>query len=313
MIELLRRRRPIWCRALILAALLGLAAGAAAAAADPFYQRLFQDGSLALSRGDHAGAARQLRLACFGMLDTPEPLAVCLARLAAAQSHLEEPDALLDTLGRILELERRFQVYAAVELSPEVRRALETTVQTWAPPEALAELPAFRHIAVLQRRDAEAATADGDEPLSAEDSDEPEPSLVTRDDPDEPGPGEPTEVEEGVLAQNRQILVAGARDRFGDAFDSVRVLAERHGGWMDAQLVAAELAYRLSRWDDAVFYFQRADDRLDERPELQFYLAVALYKSGDLDAARAMLDRCLPRIAVSEYVDYWVERIRGSG
>ena len=48
------------------------------AAVDPFYQSLLRDGQLAFDRKDYPTAARTLRLACFGMLDEPRPLADCL-------------------------------------------------------------------------------------------------------------------------------------------------------------------------------------------------------------------------------------------
>ncbi len=121
------------------------------------------------------------------------------------------------------------------------------------------------------------------------------------------GPG-PEEQE--VLDSGWNILRSDARDRFEDTYDSVRSLANRHPAWAEAQHLAAELAYRLSLWDDAVSYFQRAEKIVSTKPDLQFYLAVALYKSGDQQGAAAMLDQCEPHIQSSDFVQFWVARIR---
>ena len=69
---------------LLLAALLSAGAAAADAAVDPFYQTLLRDGQQAYERKDYAAAARELRLACFGMLEEPATLADCLTRKVAA-------------------------------------------------------------------------------------------------------------------------------------------------------------------------------------------------------------------------------------
>ena len=132
----------------------------------------------------------------------------------------------------------------------------------------------------------------------------PEPTVSTGS---STGPGP---VEQDVLESGWDILRSDARDRFEDTYDSVRSLANRHPAWAEAQHLAAELAYRLSLWDDAVSYFQRAEKIVSQKPDLQFYLAVALYKSGDQQAAAAMLDRCEPHIQNSDFVQFWVERIR---
>ncbi|MEM6792473.1 MAG: hypothetical protein AAF725_00700, partial [Acidobacteriota bacterium] len=79
------------------------------------------------------------------------------------------------------------------------------------------------------------------------------------------------------------------------------------------QLLAAELAYRLSLWQQSVTYFERAEAAEPLAPDQEFYLAVALYKSGEQSAAEQRLERCLPRIRPSNFVQFWSARIRGDG
>src|ERR1700688_4941395 len=84
----------------------GLAAAPEArAATDPFYLDLLRDGSQAYDRGDYTAAAKQLRLACFGVLDEPERLAGCLTRLALAHGAAGDNRGFRKTLRTIAEVE----------------------------------------------------------------------------------------------------------------------------------------------------------------------------------------------------------------
>src|SRR4051812_25152782 len=78
-------------------------------AVDPTYLDLLRDGTLEYDRGNFPAAAKSLRLACFGMLDEPKPLAECLARFALAQDKASDPDGFRETFRRLVELEERFQ------------------------------------------------------------------------------------------------------------------------------------------------------------------------------------------------------------
>ncbi len=116
----------------------------AQAAVDPFYQGLLRDGQLAFDRKEYATAARALRLACFGMLDEPRPLADCLSRLALAQDGTGDAAGFRETFQRLLEVEDRFKGYSQGELPPELRAALEARLATRLPAATLAGAPAFR-------------------------------------------------------------------------------------------------------------------------------------------------------------------------
>ncbi|MCL4838034.1 MAG: hypothetical protein KJ058_08725, partial [Thermoanaerobaculia bacterium] len=92
--------------------LLALALVAAAAApvlaarpVDPFYLDLLREGERALARGDARAAARDLRLACFGLLDEPPALAGCLGRLLLAQQAAGSGEDAAATAARLVEVE----------------------------------------------------------------------------------------------------------------------------------------------------------------------------------------------------------------
>jgi len=116
---------------------------AAAQAIDPFYADLLRGGTLALERGEHARAAEELRLACFGMLEQPNDLALCLVRLALAQARLGAKEDFLATFRRIEEVETRFGAYAAAPLDPAERSEFEAQAGAWVAPEVLKALPGF--------------------------------------------------------------------------------------------------------------------------------------------------------------------------
>jgi predicted Zn-dependent protease len=133
------------------AGVLGLAgAPAARAATDPFYLDLMRDGMQAYDRGDYATAAKQLRLACFGVLDDPQPLAGCLTRLGLAQAAAGNVDAFRETFRRIVEIENRFGAYTKTDLPPAVRAAFEQRALAAVPASTLDAIPVWK--ALLSRK-----------------------------------------------------------------------------------------------------------------------------------------------------------------
>jgi len=134
--------------ALLLTCLASLPSLAPAAhAADAFYNGLLRRGSLAYDSGDLVGAAKHLRLACFGLLDEPTALADCLVRLAATQGQLDRREAFNSTFSRLLEVEERFGGYSAAQPPAAFHQAFTEVVIRWVPRDTLQGLAAFAPIA----------------------------------------------------------------------------------------------------------------------------------------------------------------------
>ncbi len=136
-----------------LAALLLLAGAVALAApppahavADAFYLDLLRDGAQSYARGDYAAAAKQLRVACFGMLDEPDQLAACLTRLAVAQGAAANPDGFRETFHRLVEVEDRFGAYARADLPADIRAAFEERALAVVPAATLVAIPQFKDL-----------------------------------------------------------------------------------------------------------------------------------------------------------------------
>jgi len=310
------------------------------AAIDPFYLGLLRDGQAAFDRKDYVKAERDLRLACFGMLDEPRTLADCLVRLALAQDRANDVDGFRETFQRLAEVEDRFKAYSQGDLPAELRTGLEQRLAARLPPATLQSAPAFRPAtpaAAVPQKPAEKRTekpAGNPEPprpspatsgssapppaSSAPSAPVPAPAAS----PPTTSPAAPvkdntaakpfTEAERKKLGQARQIL-AGQRtaQELKEAFNLAREVADAHPELKEAQHLAAEGAYRISRWSDALAYFRRGGDPGENEPERLFYLAVSLYESGDAAGAAAALKRALPNLKRTAYVDSYVGKIQG--
>jgi tetratricopeptide (TPR) repeat protein len=110
---------------------------------------------------------------------------------------------------------------------------------------------------------------------------------------------------------DRAGILAGAGDLDG-ALALARTVADAHPDVAEPQFVTAELAYRTSRWKEAVAYFRRGGDPGTGQPLLLFYEAVSLYEAGDRAGAAVPMKRCLPLIRHTPFVDEYTAKILGS-
>jgi hypothetical protein len=314
-----------------------------ARALDPFYVDLLRDGMHAYDRADFTLAAKDLRLACFGLLDDPKALASCLGRLALAQDKAPDVAGFRETFRRLVELEERFQAYSQADLPPEVRAVLEQrfVVQIPAPtlessPQAFRALvkkpasqpapsPAAKGTAARPRESPQtpasaapppAAPVKPPSPATAPPAGkEPAPRPISRS----PSPSlsgslsRPlSEDEKGKLESVRKALgETGKGKELRQVFQTAREVADAHPESVDAQRLAGEAAYRLSHWSDAAAYLQHGGGLPDSEPELLFYLAVSLFESGDRPGAAAALRRSLPNLQRTPYIDAYARKIIG--
>ncbi len=129
---------------------------------------------------------------------------------------------------------------------------------------------------------------------------------------DPPAPKPLTDAERGKLEQARRILAEQRPAReLRQAYQLAREVADVHPEVKEAQHLAAEGAYRISRWSDAATYFRRGGDPGEGEPERLFYMAVAFYESGDRASAATALKRSLPNLQRTAYVDSYAKKILG--
>ncbi|HEV7784443.1 MAG TPA: hypothetical protein VGQ28_03845 [Thermoanaerobaculia bacterium] len=328
------------------------------AAVDPFYLGLLRDGQLAFDRKDFPVAVRQLRLACFGMLEEPRPLVDCLARLALAQDRADDLEGFRETFKRLAEVEERFQAYTQGGVTPELRTALEARLVARLPAATLESEAAFRPL-VAKKAPAGGTAKKTDSPALVAKKNDPAPAVLKRPvlpaattpapataappptgtaagvatpimgPPAPPAPAAKTpaaetkstakpeskpitDAERKKMDQARQLLSQERPAKeLKQAFELAREVADAHPGAKEAQHLAAEAAYRISRWSDAAAYFHRGGDPGEDEPERLFYLAVALHELGDDTAAAAALKRALPNLRRTPYVDSYAKTILG--
>lgn len=242
-------------------------------AAEPFYERRLEEGLRAYSRDEYSAAARDLEIACFGLLGEPVKLAACWTHLALAQAGGGDRQGFADTAGRLLDLEQRLEAYSRAAIDQEARRVFEERLREWMPGEDLRTVPA-----------------------SAAET---------------PAPAVADEVDARLAAVHELLGFSRDRGELERTFAELRAIADRRPEHRELQKVVAEIGYRLRRWQDAVTYFQRGGVSGSEPPERQFYYAVALYETGDLRAAARVLELCLPRLQKTEYVRGVADRVLG--
>ncbi|MDX1644482.1 MAG: hypothetical protein R3244_09020, partial [Thermoanaerobaculia bacterium] len=184
----------------------------------------------------------------------------------------------------------------------------------------------------LGRRAAERTPAPAGDPAPLED---PTPPETPGDDEgipnpdDEPAAGEsppssaerttsesaatrpPTEPDAGTLeAVRRRLAEARTAEALDAAVRAAFQLAGRFPQSAAVHLVAAEAAYRAALWEQAVRFFELAGDIADDRPLLLFYRAVSLYEVGRARAALPYLERSLPKLRKTPFVEAYADMIR---
>lgn len=292
---------------LILAALPG---AAPLRAADPFYSGLLREGIHNYDSGDYAAAVRHLRIACFGMLDETEPLVDCLARLALAQDKGGDPEGFRETFRRLVEVEERFGSYSKAQLPAALKTAFEQRAAALVPASTLTAVPAFQ---ALARKPAPApGKPAAGKPAAGKPETKPAPAPVQPAPAGAPAVKPLAETDRQKMAEVRRLLAnEGKISELRQAFETARQVADAHPESAEAQHLAAEAAYRISRWNDAASYFKRGGEPGTDQPELLFYMAVALYESGDRTGAATVLRRCLPNLQRTSYVDGYARKILG--
>ncbi len=442
------------------------APGNESSSVDPFYLNLLQVGTQALDRNDYPTAVHDLRIACFGLLDTPKLLAEGLVKLAIAQAGTENWQGFSTTFGRILQIENRFQAYSQADIPAKLESRFEQLVLAHVPEQTLSSSPAFAPLVVERQRqrlralpprqrrtelqalvaknpdepiwsvmlaeldlsegqaavaaktieavlsahpensqalclrgqiraaggDCQAAEADllsctdletnasiataalgcmianrhwtqAHQLLSnlpaamaknqgivslaatlekAETLGERTPSTSTsaaagheanvtqkpapgkelnpvgrasggRSTTNSPaGPAKADESEQKTLRQARQIVDrAHQLSDLDRARSLVRPLADAHPHDPTVQYLAAEIAYRSSRWSEAVKHFELGGMPPEDQPILRFYYAVSLYESGNTPRAAQVLRSCITKLQRTPFVEHYESEILG--
>jgi tetratricopeptide (TPR) repeat protein len=116
------------------------------------------------------------------------------------------------------------------------------------------------------------------------------------------------------LQRARAILDESVdREDLLTAYQLAREVADKRPDVARAQHLAGEAAYRLARWTDAVAYFRRGGRPPESQPVTSFYMAVALYESGEMEEAAEILRSCVEKLQRTSFVEGYIEKILGTG
>lgn len=96
------------------------------------------------------------------------------------------------------------------------------------------------------------------------------------------------------------------------AYGQASALALRYSAHPRVQHTAAEIAYRASRWSDAVRHFRLGGDPSEAQPLLLFYFAVSLWESGARQEAAAVMRRCDGKLRPTPFVEAYRSKILGT-
>lgn len=178
---------------------------------------------------------------------------------------------------------------------------------------AARKLAAPADVAAEEPVEAEVPSEQSPEPAAENGSGEPAVESAPPDPAEAPAERDPSENEsEPALDERLATLRAEVRDsrfreQLEDALTEAVTLAEDHPDSVEAQHLAAEIAYLGAEWQMVADYFDRGG--LPDRAELVFYLAVAHYELGNRREAEATLRPVLDELARTPFVDGYIDRI----
>lgn len=263
-----------------------------AASADVFYDLRLKAGHDALTAQRYLEAAESLRIACFGLLDTPKVLTPCLAMLSLAQNGLGRTADVDTTLGRIVEVETRFAVYDPSALDPELRTKFESLIVQRVAKSTLLGIPTLARIG-------------SPEPAKR-------PAAAPSPDPRAPTPAPTRPVGHAAALDSveyaKRLLADG---KPAEAMPLLVNAVNRDPGKRDLRLLLLQASVLASDWQTAIAQLPMAQPFADSEPVAMFYAAVALFENGREAEARELMARAAPRLAPSPYVDAYAKKILG--
>jgi tetratricopeptide (TPR) repeat protein len=121
----------------------------------------------------------------------------------------------------------------------------------------------------------------------------------------------PAEDEAALARVQAEVGRARSTEQVLAVYDDAAALAERFPNDRRVQHTAAEIAYRASRFGEAVRHFRQGGDPGEEQPLLLFYLAVALWETGARDEAARTMRRCEGRLRPTPFVESYRAKILG--
>jgi len=321
--------------------LLLLLAPSVASADDSFYETRLASGKLAFTEKRMPDAVTDLRIAAFGFLDRPPLLSETLVWLTLAESASRRPDRIRWALTRFIEVETRFHPYKQLALDAASRGTFEKILVTTLAADTIASIPtlselvapASRRASTTPSREAVApgvrSTPPPEEgipvipqaPPAAPKASTTQPAPSSRPPATAPQtsatrvPAPPPQVEpQAADAQGAETIEKGKdlleQNKNDEALAILRDLVARSPS-RAARKYLLHAATRTHNWQTAVRQVPFVAPFKAGEEVTMFYAAVALYHMGKVSDARLLLERALPGINPSHYVESYKQKIFG--
>lgn len=286
-----------YVRALLVSAILATPA----AAYDDFYAQRLALGKLAFAEGKPAVAAEELRVACFGMLDAPEALLDCVARLVLAQDAAGRTADADATMDRFVVLNGKLGLFAQLTLEPGLKQPFRDLVLKrkgvdLAPPAPKAT-PTPTPTRTPVATPAPTATPVATPTATATPTPTPTPT---------PKPNPAADREAALLDDARKLVAA---NKAAEARTLLMPLAAQ-GASREVRKALLEVGILTRDYRLAVEQANALAPFTDGEDPAMFYAAVALYETGKKSEAKALAERSLPRLQSTPFVDYYAKRLK---
>ena len=144
-------------------------------------------------------------------------------------------------------------------------------------------------------------TSDAEPDRTAPGATEPEPEVVLAISP-----------EERIRRLRKELEAVSELAELDLTMKRAADLAEEFPGSSACQHLAAEVAYRAGDWPRASEYFARGGPPNLEQPTFLFYMAVALFETGDTVRAADLLVAALPKLRKTPFVNRYTTKILGT-
>lgn len=318
--------------------LLSLLTASIALADDAFYETRLAAGKQAYVEKRMPDAVTDLRIAAFGFLERPALLSETLVWLALAESASNRPERVRWALTRFLEVETKFRPYKQLLLDAPSRAAFEKILVATLSQDSIASIPTLAELVTRRpQAPAKAAAAKPAPPPATSQKIVPVPAVALQPIVPKPVPAPtPTSAaaQQTSAAREPQTMpdvqprpaVPPADEQAAETIEKAKSLLNQNKNEEAFKALTALVAKTPSRtarkyllhaatrthqWQLAVSQIPQVEPFLTGEEVTMFYAAIALYQTGKIAAARPLLERSLPGVNPSPFVDEYKQRILG--
>lgn len=286
-----------------------------AATATDFYLGLLRRGISEVDAGRNVTAITPLRLAAFGLVESVDHYQTAQVYLAIAFDRMQEPEAARESMVRILAAERVERKFATLSLPAPIRTAFTAVAKKVLPSAdaALLMAPAAPTTPAAQPQTTQTQTQTSAqkvvEPSSRPVVPKPEPAKTVQTKPAKPSPAKPRVDVPALLAAGDRAVMAG---KLTDARRAYRELLAVPDLDHATAIRVAEGLYRSRDFAGALEAFARVGTLRSGEEAYRYYIAVALFETGQHERAKRELATALPYIEITPDVERYRARIEAA-